>query len=140
MLATLIGALRAGRTGLAAFALAAATLAAPIPASAGSSSGGVGFSLHIGGPVGWNPGHRRARGYHRHGLHLLPDRHYRGHRHYRGRCNVRRAIRKAYRLGVDRPRVVRRNRHRVVVRGRIDGYRARVVFANRRRCPLIVIR
>lgn len=55
----------------------------------------------------------------------------------RGYCKPYRAIKKAHRFGVRNPRIVRRTPNRVVVRGWRYGYQSRVVFANRRACPVI---
>jgi len=55
-------------------------------------------------------------------------------------CKPRRAVKKAVNLGVRDVRVVRRNAKRVVVKGWRRGYPVRVVFANRRHCPVIALR
>jgi len=55
----------------------------------------------------------------------------------RGICKHYRAINKARWYGVRNPHVVKRTPYRVVVRGWRHGYQSRVVFANRRACPVI---
>lgn len=61
-------------------------------------------------------------------------------RYRKGKCKPRRAVNKAWRMGVNNPRVVRRNPNRVVVRGWRHGYKTKVVFANARHCPVIRFR
>ncbi|MEX3012043.1 hypothetical protein [Hoeflea sp. TYP-13] len=58
----------------------------------------------------------------------------------RGYCKPRRAVKKARRMGVRNAHIVRRNHRKVVVKGWRYGYRTRVVFANRRHCPVIAFR
>lgn len=90
-----------------------------------AAAGGVGFSIEIG--PGWGPG----PGW--------------GHRYRpapppRGYCKSRRAVKKARHMGVRGSRIARRNQRRVVVRGWRHGYPVKVVFANRRHCPVIARR
>ncbi|BDA85761.1 hypothetical protein Sa4125_33030 [Aureimonas sp. SA4125] len=62
-------------------------------------------------------------------------------RYERGRgCEPRRALRKAYRLGLNRPVIVRDNRNVVVVDGRKRGRVVTVRFAQARGCPVLRIR
>ena len=54
---------------------------------------------------------------------------------------LRRALRKAWRMGVDRPHIARIGRGRIVVKGHHDGHRAKVVFDRwSRRCEVIKVR
>lgn len=89
-----------------------------------AAAGSVGFSIEIG--PGWGPGPSW------------------GHRYrpapHRGICKPRRAVKKARHMGVRGSRIVRRNYKRVVVRGWRRGYPVKVVFANRRHCPVIALR
>lgn len=55
----------------------------------------------------------------------------------RGICRHNRAINKARWYGMRNARVIKRTPNRVVVRGWRHGYKSRVVFANRRACPVI---
>lgn len=55
-------------------------------------------------------------------------------------CSLRQAVRKAYRMGLNRPRVVRDNRRAVVVDGRKRGRIVTVRFAQVRGCPVINVR
>ena len=103
---------------------AGATTATTSAASAGS--------LHYGITIGGSNSVLRI-GSHRHGRRS----HGRRGDYRRGRCTVRHAIRKARRLGVHHTHLARANHRRIVVRGRRHGYRARIVFANRRHCPVI---
>lgn len=93
-----------------------------------AAAGGVQFSIEVGrgwGPnwgngPGWGPGYG------------APPR--------RGICKPRRAVKKARHMGVRGSRIVRRNHRRVVVRGWRHGYPVKVVFGNRRHCPVIALR
>ncbi len=58
----------------------------------------------------------------------------------RGFCKPRRAVKKARNMGVRKARIVRKNNRKVVVKGWRHGYPAKVVFANRHRCPVIALR
>ncbi|WP_152046002.1 hypothetical protein [Aureimonas psammosilenae] len=55
-------------------------------------------------------------------------------------CSPRLAVRKAYDLGLNRPRVVREGRNSVVVDGVRRGRLQTVRFANDRGCPVISVR
>ena len=57
-----------------------------------------------------------------------------------GRCRPRRALRKAWRLGVDAPRIHRIGRRAVVVAGYRGRSYVRVRFAHAPRCPVLAIR
>ncbi|WP_419906149.1 hypothetical protein [Hoeflea sp.] len=61
-------------------------------------------------------------------------------RPHRGICKPRSAVNKAWRMGVKNPRISSRNRSRVIVRGWRYGHKTKVVFANRRYCPVIAYR
>ena len=80
-------------------------------------------------------GDRRMRGERRAGRHGRYER--RGHR---GRCRPRRAVRKAWRFGVDAPRIHRVGRRAVVVGGFRGRSYVRVRFANNRRCAFLGMR
>lgn len=86
------------------------------------------FGIYIGpGGGGYYNGPRRHHRYER------PHR-----RHYdRGFCKPRKAVRKARRMGLRRAHIKRVNNRKVVVVGRMDGYRERMVFANVRGCPRV---
>lgn len=89
-------------------------------APTGSANAGGNFGVYIGDGYGsgvyfGNGGHRR------HG-------HYGGHRRNRGVCAPRRALKKAWRMGVNRPHVSRVNGRKIVVAGFNRGHRAKVVF------------
>ncbi len=73
--------------------------------------------------------------------------HYRGHERYRGyghrdkQCHPRRAIRKAWRMGLSYPEITRMKRDRIVVRGWEYGRKTKVVFDRwSRRCHVIKVR
>ncbi len=96
---------------------------------ASAGGGGVGFSIEFGSPGygpgwGWGPGW--GPGY--------------GPKPHKGICKPRRAAKKAWKMGVRNGRIVRRNHKRVVVKGWRHGYPVKVVFANRRHCPVIALR
>ena len=55
-------------------------------------------------------------------------------------CRPRRAIRKAWRMGVDAPRIHRVGRRAVVVSGYRGRHYVRVRFAHARRCPVLAVR
>ena len=105
---------------LAATALLLTASSMALPATA--SAEGLRFSVYMGDPYYAPPPRYR---------------HYRARHHWRGRCSVHHARHKARRMGVHHPRVVRLNRHKVIVRGFHRGHRARVVFGNRHGCPVI---
>ncbi len=105
--------------------------AAAGPAHAGSLS----IDLYLGGP---NPLGVHYRGGHRgHGfVHHGPPRRFAPHPRRRV-CSPRRAVRKAYRMGLNHPYVHRIGKRRIVVRGNNWGYPAKVVFGRGGRCPVI---
>lgn len=96
------------------------------PAQAGSN-----FSVYIGG------GH--GSGIHYSGKVRRHHGHYTQHR--RAACFPRRALKKAYRYGLDHPRIQRINNRRIVVRGFNRGYPAKIVFKrNGHGCQIIKTR
>ena len=102
-----------------------------VTAGQAAAGGSVGFSVEFGSPgygQGWGPswGPVWGPGY--------------GPKPQRGICKPRRAVKKAWKMGVRNGRIVRRNNKRVVVRGWRYGYRVKVVFANRRHCPVVALR
>lgn len=110
--------------------LAVATIASTAAfASVGTANAGS-VNLYIGGPgVGVHFGsgkrHRNVyRGHHRPRAHRV--------------CKPRRALNKAWNMGVNRPHIKRVGRNRIVVVGYNYGHRAKVVFARQgRHCPVI---
>ena len=105
-------------------ALAAAILATGAALSAtNSANAGTNFHLHVGGGhAGVYVGgpHYGAPRY------APPRRHYQGQRHRA--CGPKRALHKAWRMGLNRPYVARVNQNRIVVRGFNYGHNAKVVF------------
>lgn len=79
-------------------------------------------------------GPRYERGDRRH------DRHDRGSRYERSSCAAGQALRKASRLGLRRPEIVRDNRRAVVVDGWKRGRLVSVRFAQERGCPVLAVR
>ena len=72
-----------------------------------------------------------------------PRRHYvpRHQVRHRGFCKPRRALRKAYRMGVDNPYIARIKRNKIVVKGHSYGHHAKVVFKrNTHRCKVLKTR
>lgn len=82
------------------------------------------FGIYIGNGTGIHHGHRsnvnhtKKRG---HGLRRNVFRNHRG-------CSPRRALNKAYRIGVNRPHISRINHKKIVVVGHSRGHLAKVVF------------
>ncbi len=93
-----------------------------------AAAGGIEFSIEVGRGSGpsWGPGPGWGP--------------YWGPPPNRGKCKPRRAVKKARHMGVRGSRIVRRNHKRVVVRGWRHGYPVKVVFGNRRHCPVIALR
>jgi hypothetical protein len=96
---------------------------------AGSAQAGNDFGVYIGG------GHS--------GIYIGNGGHYKqqirrhGPRH-RGFCGPRRAVKKAWRMGVNRPHIQRVNGRKIVVTGYSHGHRAKVVFKrDSKRCRVI---
>ena len=98
----------------------------------GAVGGGSGFGVWFGngGHSHWRrPGHGHRRGW-RDGRRYNPI----GRHH---RCSVRRALNKARRMGVHRPRVRVANRRVIKIKGRSHGHRVRIVFSRAPGCPVI---
>ncbi len=108
-------------------ALAVATVAASaaftaVPAQAGNG----GFSLYIGN--GHSGGFYYGHGHRNHGYHGKKIRRHTGYGHRR--CGPRRALNKAYRIGLGDPHVARVNHRKIVVRGHnYYGGPAKIVFS-----------
>ena len=108
---------------------------AAIPATAQAhhmhGGGGAQFGIWFGnsGHSQWRHGHRRDR-------HWDKRYHKRRHGHVR-RCSVNRAINKAHRMGVHRPRVRFANQHVIKIKGRSHGHRVRIVFSRAPGCPVL---
>lgn len=120
-----------------------ATFAAPAMAEWPGNSenlyvGGSYGGLHIGiGQV-----HKPAQHVgHKHYKHRKHRNHY-GHAvRQRGHCGPRRALHKAWNIGVNRPHIARLNNERIVVVGYNRGHRAKVVFKrNSHHCRVIKTR
>ncbi|MEO0327655.1 MAG: hypothetical protein AAF217_03560 [Pseudomonadota bacterium] len=95
-----------------------------------SPHGSSGFSLHIGGG-GYKGFYPPVPRYNGHGY---------GHKPH-GRCHPRKALKKAWRMGVDQPHIARIGERRVVVVGYNRGHRAKVVFKrHHRKCRVIKTR
>lgn len=129
---------------LAAFALVAgATFAAPAsaewPGNIELYQGGGGVGIHIGnGHIYKSQNHVKHRRL-KHRKHHRP--HYGNQVRHRGHCGPRRALNKAWRLGVNRPHIARLNKKRIVVVGYNYGHSAKVVFKrNSHRCKIIKTR
>jgi len=112
--------------------LAAAVVASTASlGTAGVANAGSSFSLHIG------------NGYH--GGYYAPRRHapriHRSHNRHGKRCGPRRALNKAWRMGINQPHIARVNGRKIVVAGYNHGYRAKVVFKRgSRNCRVIKTR
>jgi len=125
--------------------LAALTLVAgasfSVPASAEwagyieSYSGPVHGSAQVGSSYIQEPKKHVGNRYQKHRKH---NRHYNKHVGHRGHCGPRRALRKAWNLGLNRPHVARINKRKIVVVGYNYGHAAKVVFKrNSQRCKVI---
>ena len=96
----------------------------------GAANAGGNFSLYIGN--GYGGGIHYGNGYRRHSY---------GHRHHRRGCGPRRALNKAYRIGVNRPHISRINHRKIAVVGYNHGFPAKVVFKRTHRgCKVIKTR
>ncbi len=100
--------------------------AATVPAAAGGGGFTIQFGTGYGPGWGWGPGWGPGYG--------------KGYGPKPNICKPKRAVNKARNMGVRKTRIVRRNPNRVVVKGWRHGYPVRVVFANRRHCPVIALR
>lgn len=114
------------KTGLAAIVIATAAAATAVPANAGSAQ----LQIEVGS---------RHHGHFRHGPRHGP-RYGHAPRH-RAACTPREAVRKAWRIGLNRPGVRRIDNRRIVVTGFNRGHRASLVFARHTpRCRVIASR
>ncbi|MEM9277366.1 MAG: hypothetical protein AAGA76_02190 [Pseudomonadota bacterium] len=98
--------------------LAVAVVATGAAFTTSSANAGGNFGVYIGN--GHGGGIYYNNGYHGGGYHAY------GHK--QRKCNPRRALNKAYRMGVYKPHVTRVNHKRIVVKGYNHGHRAKVVF------------
>ncbi|MCF6321434.1 MAG: hypothetical protein L3J32_06655 [Rhizobiaceae bacterium] len=127
-------------------------LAATSNANAGNIGvGNIGINIHMSNGLGIymnGRGHNyrqpHNRGYFNPGYY--PPKRYRPKKHRRNYysnpprqaiCNPRRAVNKAYRLGLNNPQVERVRERRVVVSGYQYGYRTKMVFKRYSKCKLI---
>ncbi|MEM9574467.1 MAG: hypothetical protein AAF870_04465 [Pseudomonadota bacterium] len=99
-----------------------AAFAAPTAAQASSN-----FGIYIGNgqsgihySKGGNVGHYHGNHYHRHGA--------RQNNRHRGFCGPRKALKKAWRMGLNRPHISRVKQRAIAVTGYRYGYPAKVVF------------
>jgi len=98
---------------------------------------GNGTGIHYNDHYGHNRHHYKQRRYKHHNKRRS---HYRDQyrpRQHQQVCGPRRAVKKAYRMGLDSPRVHRVKQNRIVVSGYQYGYRAKMVFKRYSRCHLI---
>jgi hypothetical protein len=95
------------------------------PATASASGLDVDFYFGIGPGPGHHYDYRERR----------RDDH-RWHERRRG-CSERKAVRKARRIGLRGARIVRHDRRKLVIKGRVRGHREYIAFANMRGCPVI---
>ena len=116
--------------------LAAAVIATGGAFAATTANAGTSFGIYIGN--GYGHSHAPSGGIYfnnggyNHGY-VAP----RGHR----KCNPRRALNKAYRMGVYNPHVTRVNHRKIVVKGYSHGHNAKVVFKrNSKRCKVLKTR
>ena len=109
--------------------LAAAVVATGGAFSTSIANAGTSFGIYIGnGPA---PGiHYNHGGYN---SYQAPRRH--------RKCNPRRALNKAYRMGVYNPHITRVNHRKIVVKGYSHGHHAKVVFKrDSKRCRVLKTR
>ena len=115
---------------------AGATFSAANTAQAGGNFGVYFGNGHGGGIYNGNGGHRRHNYY---GGHRRQQFH--GGYGRRHSCGPRRALRKAWNMGVNRPHISRVNGRRIAVVGFSHGHRAKVVFKRHsRNCRVIKTR
>ncbi len=110
-----------------------------------ANAGNIGIDLYLGNGTGihYNGNnihyrHNNYRNHYRQNQHRRS--HYRGQYRPRPRhqvCGPRRAVKKAYRLGLDSPQVHRVKERRIVVSGYQYGYRTKMVFKRYSKCHLI---
>jgi len=108
----------------------------------GSANAGGNFGVYIGG--GHNGGIYFGTGGHHKGYgHKTRHRpkYSHGYHHKKGRCGPRRALRKAWRMGLHDPHIARVNHRAIAVVGYNHGYRAKVVFKRHsKHCKVIKTR
>lgn len=107
-------------------ALGFSTLSTAPAYAAGNGSltfGAADFSITIGKGVQRNRQWAPRRNFRRHNV-----------------CNPRRALRKAYRRGLNRPHIHRVNRNRIVVAGWSRGERVMLGMGRHRSCPVKFVR
>ncbi|MCP4073860.1 MAG: hypothetical protein GY742_19360 [Hyphomicrobiales bacterium] len=112
-----------------------------LSATGNANAGNLGIDLYLGNGAGiYYSGNRN----HRHGYNN--PRHYRQdyyrrdnyrHKPRRRVCSPRRAVKKAYRLGLNNPQVHRIKDRRIVISGYQYGYRKKMVFKRHSRCHLL---
>jgi len=116
-----------------------------LSASGNANAGNIGIDLNLGNGNaihfdGKNVHYRKHKSRHhsRHYKHRRNQYHdqYRPQSH-RQVCGPRRAVNKAYRLGLNHPQVHRVKDRRIVVSGYQYGHRAKMVFKRHSRCQLI---
>jgi len=128
-----------------------AILATGLGIATSANAGNIGVNIHMGaGPVpfsmGVPAGYRQPhnRGYFNPGY--KQPKHYGRKKHRRNYyrsaprraiCNPRKAVNKAYRLGLDGPQVERVRERRIIVSGYQYGYRTKMVFKRYSNCKLI---
>jgi hypothetical protein len=122
-----------------------------LSAFSNANAGNIGIDLYLGNGTGThyngnninyrhNNNRNRYRQNHQRRSHYRKDRHYRDQYHPRPQhqvCGPRRAVKKAYRLGLDSPQVHRVKERKIVVSGYQYGYRAKMVFKRYSKCHLI---
>ena len=117
-----------------------------LSATGNANAGNLGIDLYLGNGAGiyysGNRNHYRRNhhnGYYNPGYyrrdHYRRD-HYR-HQPRRQVCGPRRAVKKAYRLGLNNPQVHRIKERRIIISGYQYGYRTKMVFKRFSRCHLI---
>ena len=107
-----------------------------------ANAGNIGIDLHLGNgaAIHYNGNNIHYRHNNQRRNHYRQDRYYRDHYQPRPRhrvCGPRRAVKKAYRLGLDSPQVHRVKERRIVISGYQYGYRTKMVFKRYSKCRLI---
>jgi len=106
-------------------------------AGAQSANAGSSFGIYV-GTGGYNGIHYSSRAHRGHGY-RKGYRH--GPRHLRGgKCAPRRALNRAYRIGLNRPYIQRINGRSIAVKGWHRGYPAKVVFSQFGGCRVVATR
>ncbi len=98
-----------------------------------NSGNGVGIEFYFGG----SNGHSHWRRDRRHNPHWGHGKRWKKRHGVVRRCSVKRALNKAYRMGVNNPRVRRANQNVIKIKGRSRGHRVRIVFSRAPGCPVI---